>query len=103
MAIYNNNNYLYSIIYLQKRFPFIILDIINLIKNRNKGKLKIKDKEISKKLQVKLNHHIRKFENYFTRPEYKFIYQMVFGIIKSGELKISRIAKSLNEVISFQP
>jgi len=62
----------------------------------------MKDKEISKKLQVKLNQHLRRFENYFTRPVYKFIYQMVFGIIKSGELKVSRIAKSLNEVISLK-
>jgi len=50
LAIYNNNNYLYSIIYLQKSFPFIILNIINLIKNKKKGNLKMKDKEISKKL-----------------------------------------------------
>jgi len=39
---------------LQKSFPFIILNIINLIKNKKKGKLDMKDKEISKQL-YKLN------------------------------------------------
>ena len=60
----------------------------------------MKDKEILQQLQVKFNQSLRKFENYFSRPVYKFIYQMVFGIIKSGEVKTGKIAKSLQEGIS---
>ena len=67
-----------------------------------KGKLIMKDKEILQKLQVKFNQTLRKCENIFSRPVYKFIYQMVFGIIKSGEVKTGQIAKSLHEGISFK-
>jgi len=62
----------------------------------------MKDKEILQKLQVKFNQSLGKFENYFSRPVYKFIYQIVFGIIKSGEVKTGQIAKSLTESISFK-
>lgn len=40
-------------------------------------------KELTAKIQVKLNQYNQRFTKGFSRPEQKFIHQMTFGILKS--------------------
>jgi len=57
---------------------------------------------IDKRLQIKYNQVQAQYQGYFSKPVFKFYRQMVYGILKSGHVHLSRIAKSLNETISLK-
>lgn len=54
------------------------------------------------RLQVKYNQVQSKYQGYFKKPVYKFYRQFVYGILKSGHVHLSKIARSLNEPISLK-
>ncbi len=51
-------------------------------------------------LQVKLHHLLNYFRPFFTLPEFKFMFDMVLGIIKSQSVIGNRIAQTLGENIT---
>ncbi|MFW5627864.1 MAG: transposase [Candidatus Cloacimonadaceae bacterium] len=53
-----------------------------------------------KNLQVKLHHFLRILKFSFSLPQYKFILDMVLGIIKSQSVICNRIARALGETIT---
>jgi len=53
-------------------------------------------------MQTKLHQFCHSFADHFSRPENKFIRQMVFGILKGGSVQINTIARSLQEKISLK-
>jgi len=57
---------------------------------------------IANRLQVKYNQVCSKYQGYFTKPVYKFIRQVIYGILKARHVHLSMIAKSLNETISLK-
>jgi hypothetical protein len=57
---------------------------------------------IDHRLQIKYNQVQAKYQGYFNKPVYKFYRQMVYGILKSGHVHVSKIAKSLNENIALK-
>ena len=57
---------------------------------------------IDHRLQIKYNQVQAKYQGYFSKPVYKFYRQIVYGILKSGHVHVSRIAKSLQENISLK-
>ena len=57
---------------------------------------------IDKRLQIKYNQVQAKFQGYFSKPGFKFYRQIVYGILKSGHIYVSRIAKSMKETISLK-
>ena len=42
------------------------------------------------------------FKDKFTKPEHKFIHQMVFGILKGGSVQLNTIARNLQENIPLK-
>ena len=57
---------------------------------------------IDEGLQVKYNQVQAKYQGYFHKPVYKFYRQLVYGILKSRHVHLSKIARSLNECISLK-
>jgi hypothetical protein len=57
---------------------------------------------IDLRLQIKYNQVQGKYQGYFKKPVYKFYRQIVYGILKSGHVHLSQIARSLNETISLK-
>jgi len=57
---------------------------------------------IEDRLQVKYNQVCAKYQGYFTKPVYKFVRQIVFGILKARHVHLSMIARSLNESITLK-
>jgi hypothetical protein len=57
---------------------------------------------IEDRLQVKYNQVFSKHQGYFTKPVYKFVRRLVFGMLKARHVHVSRIARSLNEPISLK-
>lgn len=57
---------------------------------------------IDHRLQVKYNQVQSKFQGYFSKPIYNFYRQIVYGILKSRHVHLSKIARSLNEPISLK-
>jgi Transposase DDE domain len=60
---------------------------------------KMNNREIAVKLQGQIHHFLGIFYPRFSRPQMKFIEQMIFGIQAEREVKLSRIARSLGEEI----
>ena len=58
--------------------------------------------QLSGKIQVKFNQFIQKYAKGFKRPEQKFVRQMVFGILKSGEVQLNAIGRALQEKIPLK-
>lgn len=58
--------------------------------------------ELNKQIQVKIHQYCNKFQKDLTKPEYKFVRQMLFGILKSGSVQISRIGRGLSEQITHK-
>jgi hypothetical protein len=58
--------------------------------------------QAKKRLQSKHNQVISKYQGYFTKPVYKFIRQLIFGIYKSRHAHLSKISRSLNESIALK-
>ena len=44
--------------------------------------------ELNRQIQVKIHQYCNKFNEGFSKPEYKFIRQMLFGILKSGSVQL---------------
>lgn len=63
------------------------------------GKHQIRTKE---NLQVKLHQFLNKLRPCFTLPEYKHIYDIVLGVIKSKSVIGNRIAQELGEEVSLK-
>lgn len=57
------------------------------------------NREIAVKLQGQIHHFLGIFYPRFSRPQMKFIEQMIYGIQAEREVKLSRIARSLGEEI----
>lgn len=59
-------------------------------------------RELIQTVQGKFHYYLNRFTESFSRPDWKFINQMCFGILESGELKLSKIAQGLGEQISLK-
>ena len=59
-------------------------------------------RELAVKLQGQIHHFSGIFYPHFTKPQGKFIEQMVYGIQASRDTKLSSIARSLGEKISLK-
>ncbi|OVE78917.1 hypothetical protein BVY01_04060 [bacterium I07] len=58
--------------------------------------------ELSGQIQVKIHQYSNKFQLGLSKPETKFIRQMLFGILKSGSVQLSRIGRGLSEPITLK-
>ena len=58
--------------------------------------------ELSRQIQVKLNHYCEKYSISFSQPQYKSIRQCIFGILKSGSVQLAAIGRSLSEPITHK-
>ena len=56
--------------------------------------------DITHNVQVKFNQYTMKYQEKLTRPEQKFLRKFGYGLFRSGEVHITRIASSLEENIS---
>lgn len=54
-------------------------------------------RELSTKKQIKLHHFSKRFCLGFSRPERKFLYQVLFGLLKGGKVQHNSIARHLQE------
>lgn len=59
-------------------------------------------RDLAVKLQEQIHNFSGIFYPHFTRPQLKFIEQMIFGIQASRDTKLSSIARSLGEKISLK-
>lgn len=59
-------------------------------------------KELSTKIQIKLHQFSERFSRGFSRPDRKFLYQMLFGILKGGKVQLNSIARHLQEGLSLK-
>jgi len=57
---------------------------------------------LSRPIQVKLHQYCYSFKEGYSKPDYRFIRQMHFGILKSGSGKLSSISRSLSEVTTHK-
>ena len=62
----------------------------------------MKDKELLGRIQGKYHYYLRRFSGYFSRPAWKFLCQMCFGILESSEVKLSKITQDLGEQINMR-
>jgi hypothetical protein len=60
-----------------------------------------KDIRIVEKINTQLERFVEVLSKGLTKPKRKFIHQMLFGIQASGDIKLSEIARSLNEEIKL--
>ena len=58
--------------------------------------------DINKRVQVKLNQVTAKYQAYFSRPIYKFIRDMHYGILCSGHVHLNKIGAVLKEKSSLK-
>lgn len=54
------------------------------------------------KAQIKFNQHLYKFKPYFSLPDFKFIRQMMYGILVSRHMHLNKIGSVLNESITLK-
>jgi len=59
-------------------------------------------RELTAKIQIKLHQYHRRLGNNFSRPHQKFIYQMLFGILKGGKVQLNNIARQLQDGLSLK-
>ena len=59
-------------------------------------------KDLNNKVQVKFNQYIGRITRIFSRPQVKFLRDMIYGILKSGEVKLNCISRALCEDISLK-
>ena len=62
----------------------------------------MKLKELTTKIQVKFNQFSKRYSSGHTVPIQKFLKQMLFGILKSGEVQLNSIARALQEPIALK-
>ena len=58
--------------------------------------------QFTQPIQTKLHQFCYSFADHFTRPVNDFIYEMVFGILKSGTVLLNSIARSLQEKMALK-
>ena len=58
--------------------------------------------DIEKRVQVKLNQVTSKFQKHFSRPDYKFIRDIHYGILCSGHVHLNKIGSVLKEKTSLK-
>lgn len=58
--------------------------------------------QLSDKIQVKFNQFAQKYITGFSRPLQKFVRQMLFGILKSGDVQLNSIGRALQEKLSLK-
>ncbi len=59
-------------------------------------------RELSTKIQIKLHQFGERFCSDFSRPDRKFLYQMLFGILKGGKVQLNSIARHLQDDLSLK-
>ncbi len=59
-------------------------------------------RELSTKIQIKLHQFSERFCSDFSRPERKFLYQMLFGLLKGGQVQLNSIARHLQDGLSLK-
>ena len=57
---------------------------------------------IEHKVQIKFNQHVSKYKTYFKLPVYKFIKQIMFGILTSRNVHLNKIGSILGEGITLK-
>ena len=58
------------------------------------------NKQIISKTQIKLKQYLYKYEDFLKLPEYKFLSDAIFGILKGKHIHLAKISRSLLEPIS---
>ena len=58
--------------------------------------------DIKNRVQTKFNQVTAKYQSYFSRPVYKFIRDISFGILRSGHVHLSQIGAALEEETSLK-
>jgi len=58
--------------------------------------------DITKRVQIKLSQITEKYQEEFSRPEFKFIRDMYYGILCSGHVHLNKIGAVLKEDISLK-
>lgn len=58
--------------------------------------------DIKKRVQTKFNQVTAKYQSYFSRPVYKFIRDVSFGILRSGHVHLNKIGSALEEDVSLK-
>jgi hypothetical protein len=58
--------------------------------------------KLSDKIQVKFNQFAQKYAKDFNRPLQKFVRQMLFGILKSGDVQLNPIGRALQEKLPLK-
>lgn len=58
--------------------------------------------DIKKRVQTKFNQVVSKYQRQFSRPVYKFIRDICFGILRSGHVHLSQIGAALEEKTSLK-
>jgi len=56
-------------------------------------------KQLSEKIQVKFNQFSYRFAAGFSRPKQKFVRQILFGILKSGQVQLNAIGRALQRCL----
>jgi len=59
------------------------------------------DARLRQKWKVELLSHLKPFRGYFSKPVNKLICEVVYGMLSSGSLKMSEIARALKEGIGL--
>jgi hypothetical protein len=85
---------------VEKRLLYPYLQVGNLKPKRRRSLME--DKQLLGCVKGKFHHYLGRFSDYFNRPDWKFLVQMCFGILESGEVKLSKIAQALGERTSLK-
>jgi hypothetical protein len=59
-------------------------------------------KETTKKLQIKLHQYVNRFKNVIYKPEMKFLYDTLLGLIKSKHIHLSKITRAVPAETTFK-
>lgn len=59
-------------------------------------------RELSTKIQIKLHQFSGRFCLGFSRPTRKFLFQMLFGILKGGQVQLNSIARHLQDGVCLK-
>jgi len=62
----------------------------------------MKLRELSTKIQIKLHQFSERFCSGYSHPQRKFLYQMLFGILKGGQVQLNSIGRHLQEGLSLK-
>ena len=57
-------------------------------------------KQLTAKTQTKLNHYLSNFKKHLPKPEIKFIYHIIYGMLKCKHIHLAKISRNLNENIT---